>query len=104
MTARDVRYGRRGGRWADGDAGSLDEVLDAFAAARRSAGDRWPKPQDRTAHLRPTSNEGWQGLARMALARRAAGLDLAPLDLEALDMYPDPPSGVLGPIPARCAA
>lgn len=103
-SARDLRYGRRGGRWADGDAGELDQVLDAFAAARRAAGDDWPKPQDRTAHLRPTTNEGWQGLARMATARRAAGLDLTTLDREALDMYPDPPSGVLGPVPARVVA
>lgn len=104
MTARDIRYGRRGGRWADGDAGSLDEVLDAFAAARRSMGDDWPQPQDRTARLRPTTTEGWEGRARMAEARRAAGLELNDLDREALDMVPDPPSGVLGPISKGCAA
>ena len=104
MTARDLRYGRRGGRWASDETGKLDEVLAAIDAARRAKGDEWPQPHDRTARLRPSTSEGWQGRARMAAARRAAGLDLNDLDLEALAMWPDPPSGVLGPIPAGCAA
>lgn len=34
--------------------------------------------------------EVWQGQARMAAARRAAGVSLSALDLQALDRYPDP--------------
>lgn len=103
-SARDLRYGRRGGRWASDETGELDEVLDAIDAARRAKGDDWPKPHDRTARLRPETTVEWQGLARQALARDAAGVALSDLDREALDMYPNPPSGVFGPVPARSAA
>lgn len=33
----------------------------------------------------------WQGLARMAAARRAAGVKLSALDRQALDRYPPTP-------------
>lgn len=119
-SARDLRYGRRGGRWADSEAGT--DMAASFARTRdyyqrldrddplpdRTAEDgtvvpqrRWPTVHDRTARLRPTTTAEWQGLARQALARQAAGVPLTALDVEALDMYPDPPSGVLGPVPAR---
>ena len=37
MSARDIHYGRRGGRWADPEAGRL---LDAMTQARATSGDR----------------------------------------------------------------
>ncbi|MBP7594326.1 MAG: hypothetical protein KA755_01605 [Candidatus Microthrix sp.] len=103
-SARDLRYGRRGGRWATSENGHLDEVLATFAAARRSEGDDWPKLQNDTDRLRPSTTEEWQGLARQARARDLAGVELTALDREALEMYPNPPSGLLGPPADRVAA
>lgn len=125
--ARDLRYGRRGGRWADPDRTDATETARIFANLReknhrldrddplpgrdRTDGQpgtvpvrRWPDPTDWQANNRPETVDEWQGRARMAAARRAAGLDLDEVDLEALEMWPDPPSGLLGPARQGSAA
>jgi hypothetical protein len=44
--------------------------------------------------------EQWEGRARMAEARRHAGLELDQIDTEALRRYPAPPTSC-APIPTR---
>jgi hypothetical protein len=52
-------------------------------------GDRMTRRLDTT----DWTDEQWEGRARMADARRHAGLDLDSVDREALTRYPDPPAG-----------
>jgi hypothetical protein len=112
--ARDLRYGRRGGRWADRGAGQLVDELRALRRQLEAAGE-WPEPVDfgrlfhpetiaaARAHERSCSSKHskgedcparvdpddlaalWAGQARMARARRAAGQLLNAIDVEALD-------------------
>lgn len=44
----------------------------------------------------PAGGQEWEGCARMALARREAGIDLTERDLEALRRYPNPRSSFTG--------
>lgn len=117
-SARDLRYSRRGGRWADPGRTDADELLTLFADLReknrrldrtdplperaRTDGQagtvpvkRWPDPPDWQANNRPSTVEEWEGAARMAKARDRAGIPLNGLDREALDRCPNPPSGLL---------
>lgn len=90
MTARDIRYGRRAGRWADGS--SADKVLEELAAMRErtiAAHKRDPKKNPPWPSLavdvrEPKTDEEWAGRARMARARQAAGVHLDHLDRVAL--------------------
>lgn len=105
-SARDVRYGRRGGRWADASAGkvaaALAEIDEARTRARRldrsdplaDGAKRWPDPH--THISRPVGDDEWEGRARMAAARESAGLDLNDIDRQALVRFPNPRSGVTG--------
>jgi hypothetical protein len=79
--ARDVAYGRRAGRWANDQAPSLDKL-------RRTHTADWPEHDlpDRG----PSTPAEWEGLARMAAARRAAGQPLTNNDELALTRYPHP--------------
>lgn len=109
MSARDARYGRRGGRWASEGAGHLAEELSATLADWRARGGRMV---DRSqlfhpetiakgrAHDRDCSHRSnepcpaqpdpddlddvWAGRIRMARARAAAGQPLDRVDREAL--------------------
>lgn len=81
--ARDVVWGRRGGRWAGRPVGNLAAEVEQVRARARTAG-TWPELHH-TGRSRPTEQVQWQGLARMAAARAAAGRPLSPLDIEALD-------------------
>ncbi len=108
MTARDIVYGRRGGRWADTDTAALADQLDA---ERKAAGATWGRNDrpctvcGRTAddHTRcracglPEEHHDdieacWADRARMAAAKADAGRPLNPVDAEALDRCPNPPS------------
>lgn len=113
MTARDIRYGRQGGRWATDipampdydhrafDPASLirDPDLRARSAAHAALASKPARllcPANESRHVadctcRPTSEQTadeWSGQARMARARKAAGVRLTALDLQALDRYP----------------
>jgi hypothetical protein len=110
-TAADIRFGRRGGRWADPDAGRhRHAITTALPQAHADPG----KGKDRTTcavcgrwftyrtgrkaastppaicghiHCRARHTwgpEDWAGRARMAAARIAAGRPLDDLDHEAL--------------------
>jgi hypothetical protein len=111
--ARDLRYGRRGGRWATHSAGQLLAELRLLRNRLRAAGE-WPDPVDLArlfhpdtiaaarAHERSCTGKHrkgepctatvdpddlaalWAGRARMARARRAAGQPLNDVDLDAL--------------------
>lgn len=52
MSARDIRYGRRGGRWAAPEAGRL---LDAVTGARTAASDRQPVDADASVLFHPNT-------------------------------------------------
>ena len=80
MTARDIVYGRRGGAWAN--EARATELLRDIRRAREAAGDTWPTI-DPFQLRRPTTDEEWEGRARMAAARRPA--DRTIVDIEALD-------------------
>lgn len=96
--ARDLRYGRRGGRWAEG-TGSL-EALEEIAALRARTIDahrRDPKknppwPSHDVEDRAPKTAEEWQGRARMARARQAAGVPLDHVDRMALHRTEGDPS------------
>lgn len=113
MTARDIRYGRRGGGWA-ADNGTGDTLVD-LERIRRKHRKTWPELLDQTllftpetvcatrAHEQqcagrhpdgepctavPTAADVaavWAGRARMAEARVAAGRPLDANDRRALD-------------------
>ena len=108
MTARDIVYGRRGGRWADTNTAVLGDQLDE---ERRRSGSSWGR-NDRPCSIcgrlpddHPTCRacgspeehhdleECWANRARLAAAKVDAGYVPNPVDVEALDRYPDPPSG-----------
>lgn len=103
--ASDLQWGRQGGRV--GDFGRADEMLADIARARRTAGTDWPTHPDhqpvgeprcdscrtvttildpigRGRHCGTCAPTVWAGLARMADARRHAGLDLDRWDHRAL--------------------
>jgi hypothetical protein len=83
--ARDVLYGRQGGGWLpDKPARPVPEGHERT-------------PVDLTDRFRPETDDDWEGKARMAKARQAAGASLSAVDLQALDRYPDPP--MLGATP-----
>lgn len=86
-TATDLRHGRRGGGWQTTTA---RQALAAIGQARQKAGDDWPEHADRTSVFDRdhATVDDWEGRARMAHARRAAGVPLDDIDLEALDHYP----------------
>lgn len=88
--ARDLRHGRQGGGWQETTA---RQALAAIARARTAAGDDWPAINTRSTVFDPATATvaDWDGLARMAHARRSAGHPLDELDLEALDHYPTCP-------------
>lgn len=93
--ALDLVHGRQGGRIVEYAPGSLAAELAAFRRAHRCIDEhcrlcnRDLPPYD--ALRRPVSDVEWEDRARMAAARRAAGLRLGPVDLEALDRHPTPP-------------
>lgn len=89
--ARDLRYGRRGGRWASSATGKTDEILATFARLRNDPSVDWP---DRTAAgpSTPSTPEEWNGRARIAQALVDAGSPLTPTDAEALSRVPNPTS------------
>lgn len=99
-SARDLRYGRRAGRWAHHGSGTLLEELAAAKAAhvRENARRGCTCPLcDPTGHPaigieRPTSPDGWRAAARMAHARHAAGAHLSDVDREAIRRHPRTPS------------
>ena len=90
--ARDIRYGRRGGRWADEGSTRADDALASIAAMREktiAAHERDPKKNPPWPSLvddvrEPKTDEEWAGRARMARARQAAGVHLDHLDRVAL--------------------
>lgn len=47
-------------------------------------------------HDGPQGGMSWEGRARMALARQAAGLSMSQLDRDAIERYPRPCSGITG--------
>jgi hypothetical protein len=111
--ARDLRYGRRAGRWASRAAGQLLAELRLLRNRLKAAGD-WPEPVDLTRLFHPDTiaaarahdrscggqhHKGetctavgdpgdlaalWAGQARMARARQVAGAPMTLVDLEAL--------------------
>lgn len=109
MSARDARYGRRGGRWASEGAGHLAGELSQALAEWRAGGGRMVDRSERShpdtiatarAHDRGCSHRSdepclarpdpddlddvWAGRARMARARAAADRPLDRTDREAL--------------------
>lgn len=119
MTARDIRYGRGGGRWKD-DARPVPEGYESRAQdlsplalfhpdtrARDMAHRDRPRVErmascpadgkgghvdDCTCEPDPAVLEDlWRGVARMANARRDAGVSLSALDRQALDRHPPSP-------------
>ena len=89
--ARDLRYGRRGGRWASSAAGNVAEILAYFDRLRHDPDVEWP---DRgiAGPTRPSTPEEWNGRARIAQALVDAGSPLTPTDAEALARVPNPTS------------
>jgi hypothetical protein len=118
MTATDVAYGRRGGRWIAHHPGRLLAEIRALIAQHRAEG--WepvdlsrlfhpdtiaatrahqhhcgtrahPTGETCPAQPDPADVAGiWAGRARMAAARRAAGVPLDDLDRQALVRLDDP--------------
>ena len=119
MTARDIRYGRQGGRWASDAPRPMPED---YVSPRR-AGNWWLTParyhpeilarerehrrpgrQQSCAADGPTAHvtdctceppadvlqEEWEGAARMARARAATGAVPSAIDRQALDRIPSP--------------
>lgn len=93
-TSPGNRYGRQGGGWTDHDGTYAKDALATIAKLRAAglAAGTWPKlPEGAASFRRPNDgDEGytWDGAARMARARQAAGLPLTPIDVEALDRCP----------------
>lgn len=117
--ARDLRYGRRGGRWADDGTGYLLDELAAHREAHQRRHDDepcdqghidkgrapycpWCHPElhdtalDGPGAVRPDTDDGWVGRARMAAAKHAAGGTLTDLEAEALRMHPEPARIAIG--------
>jgi hypothetical protein len=117
VTAADIRYGRRGGRWLAHHPGRLlaeiraiiaqarahgwepadlsrlfhPETIAATQAHRRHCGGRHHPPGDECP-ARPNPEELadiWAGRARMAAARLAAGRPLDDIDRQALARLDD---------------
>ena len=98
MSARDLRYGRQGGRWTDADPSTLLAEIDKLRERTRQkdrdaplpdGAKRWPDPVDH-APTPPADDAAWEDRARMADARRHAGAPLDPTDSEALHRHPQP--------------
>lgn len=107
--ARDLRYGRRGGRWVDeghdptAPKAPITKVVDekdedrkarqrAELAAYELANDIVPGTAQHKGDGPgggPSGGTSWEGRARMAAARRAAGVGLDRDDLKALRRFPD---------------
>lgn len=99
-TAADVRYGRRGGRWAQPSRPRprRDPTAPCCQACARPV-PSWSPDTTTTGHpvccgrlwcraqLTWTADQ-WAGLARMAASRRRLGLPLTALDRQALDITP----------------
>lgn len=101
MTARDVVYGRRGGGWAAKPRTTPAKPVKARKAAEHepcaACGTAVTIPTPRPDTWRPCcghlhcrarttwTHVHWEGRARMADARLAAGVGLTGLDSEALD-------------------
>lgn len=112
--ARDLRYGRRAGRWASQGAGQLLAELRLLRNRMKASG-RWPETVDLTRLFHPDTIGRsrahdrdckvsrhrkdqpctavadpadvaalWDGRAHMARARQAAGQPLTVIDLQAL--------------------
>lgn len=102
--ARDLRYGRQGGRWlppgvTPGTAvADLDRLRRRHRAAHREnpeAVKPWPDASSAPDLGNPDNaacGMTWEGLARMAHARWAAGAELTAHDLEAIRRHPLAPS------------
>lgn len=119
--ARDLLYGRRGGGWLPAGhdptapktptaTPAVDAGEEARRAAARAALAAYALAVDvvpGTARMdggRPAGGMTWEGAARMAAARRHAGLPLSDRDRTALDRYPTPPGFAdLPPAPAPFA-
>lgn len=84
--ARDLQWGRQGGGWQEATGAEAIEAIAAARAAGQASG-TWPDTDPRS--FAPTDELGWIGVARMARARRAAGVPLSATDLQALEAYPD---------------
>lgn len=93
MTAGDVRYGRQGGGWVASGFTPGDGVADIDKIRRRTKkahktdaakNPPWPDLEKISRTFTPTSDEEWEGRARMARARLAAGVPLDAIDDEAL--------------------
>lgn len=101
--ARDARYGRRGGGWADPDAGNGAAYLDAMRdrqgghlktdEARQLAAEAAEVDRRRGDAYVPGWAILWADYARLAAARRDAGVELTARDLEALERHPQPVDG-----------
>jgi hypothetical protein len=108
VTARDVRYGRQGGRWAPPPSTAVDKPRRGgpVDTSNRShpdviARDRAHRDGDQVCPARKDAQAActckpdpadlaavWQGRARMAAARRQARVMLDAVDRQALDRYP----------------
>ena len=104
-TSTGNRYGRQGGGWVDHAPGTLVRELDALRArmggdlrtveARELATKRIAADAD-LARRHPEYVPGhgsttWEGMARMAHARHAAGVALSAVDVEAIRRHPTMP-------------
>jgi hypothetical protein len=91
--ARDTRYGRRGGGWAEPGAGSdlvseLDIIRRRATEAHRlepTKNPPWPETYAISDDRGPHTDAEWDGAARMAWARKRANVPLNGVDREALE-------------------
>lgn len=92
--ARDTRYGRRGGGWAEPGTGTGSDLVSeldhirtrAIEAHRRNPGKNPPWPDTyATSDRGPKTDAEWEGRARMARARNHVGALLDSIDRQALE-------------------
>lgn len=106
--ARDLRYGRRAGGWLPPGWTPGSSVKFLRDLRERMGGellteealefrDQRRRLEREHPDLVPGLGTPWEGQARMAEARRTAGLPLDAIDLEALRRHPEPPPFVPGP-------
>lgn len=99
--ALDIMWGRQGGRRAAGTAGQALQDI-ALLRKRGLQQGSWPSQLEAERcpicrrpfgdHEPGREQEEWEGRARMAMARLAAGSPLDGVDHMALDRCPEPPS------------